>query len=97
LIDDGNNLLLSPLREGDGNKEDEQGDQGEEETSLTPLSPARGPQQKRKERKFGEKQNKKETSVILKKFVNFIFCGESIFKKYSVEDSSFKSPYCSSK
>jgi hypothetical protein len=36
LIDNGNNLFLSPSRERDGNKEDDEGDQGEEETSLTP-------------------------------------------------------------
>jgi hypothetical protein len=58
LIDNGNNPLLSPSREGDGNKEDEQGDQGEEETSLTPLPPARGPQKKKRKSKFGEKQKK---------------------------------------
>jgi hypothetical protein len=61
LIDNGNNLLLSPLREGDGNKEDEEGDQGEEETSLTPLSPARGPKKKKTKTKqnFGKKETKK--------------------------------------
>jgi hypothetical protein len=93
LIDNGNNLLLSPLREGDGNKEDEDGDQGEEETSLTPLSPARGPQQKNKKNKtkLREKRNKKTkkkgTGVgsgdqrFLNYFILFYFLWRIIFSK----------------
>ncbi len=59
LIDNGNNLLLSPLREGDGNKEDEQGDQGEEETSLTPTFACPGPPAKKERKKIWGKTKQK--------------------------------------
>jgi hypothetical protein len=111
LIDNGNNLLLSPLREGDGKqKRTKRATKEKKKQASPPFRLPRPSSKKEKKENLGKNKKKKkkqnktkqkrggrgwevETSVFFKKNLILISVPNHFFKKYSVEDSSLKSPY----